>query len=264
MDYLFRLEKMTVEHKTLVHYFLKSKNYFIDANKLIGKPIQLIFQNRIICMSCGKKTNKSFMNGYCFRCFQTAPETSPCVLRPELCEAHLGKGRDIQWEEQHHNKAHIVYLSYTGNVKVGVTRKTSAISRWIDQGALAAIVLAETQNRYQAGCIEVALKSILADKTSWQAMLKTNTVQADLIEQKKEASRFLSDTFKDFLTPYSELVTFEYPKLQTPEKIKSLNLDKSPIISGTLTGIKGQYLFLDNEFVFNVRRHSGYEVLLKA
>ncbi len=243
MDLLFRLEKMTVKHEAPIHYFLSNSTKSVCLNDYLNKKIQLIFQNRILCMSCGKKTNKSFMNGYCFRCFQTAPETSPCVLRPELCEAHLGKGRDIQWEEKYHNKAHIVYLSYTGNVKVGVTRKTNSISRWIDQGALAAIVIAETENRYQAGCIEVALKSILADKTSWQAMLKTNTVQADLVEQKKEASKFLSATFKDFLTPYSELITFEYPKLQTPEKIKSLNLDKSPIISGTLTGIKGNIYF---------------------
>jgi hypothetical protein len=263
MEYRLRLDKMTVEHRATVNYFLKSNSSPICVNNLIGNSIQFIFQNRIVCMNCGKKTTKSFMSGYCFRCFQTSAETSPCILKPELCQAHLGHGRDINWEKKHHLQPHIVYLSYTGNVKVGVTKKTNSHSRWIDQGALAAIVLAETQNRYQAGCIEVALKEILSDRTSWQAMLKTNTIEADLLIEKKRAAAFIYDKYKAFISPSSEVVTFKYPKLSTPAKIKSLNLDKSPIISGTLTGIKGQYFYLDNEFVFNVRRHSGYEVLLK-
>ena len=52
------------------------------------------------------------------------PEASPCILKPELCQAHLGIGRDIEFEEKHHNKPHIVYLAATDKVKVGVTRNT--------------------------------------------------------------------------------------------------------------------------------------------
>lgn len=37
---------------------------------------------------------------------------------------------------------------------------------------------------------------------------------------------------------------FVYPVEQYPEKIKSLNLDKTPKIRGILQGIKGQYLIL--------------------
>jgi hypothetical protein len=33
-----------------------------------------------------------------------------------------------------------------------------------------------------------------------------------------------------------------------------------PEISGILTGIKGQYLIIDNNLVFNVRKHNGYLV----
>ena len=31
----------------------------------------------------------------------------------------------------------------------------------------------------------------------------------------------------------------------------------------TLTGIKGQYLYLDQKYVFNVRRHTGYVINLQ-
>ena len=35
-------------------------------------------------------------------------------------------------------------------------------------------------------------------------------------------------------------------------------LEKFPIIAGALLGIKGQYLLLDDDRVFNVRSHEGY------
>ena len=43
-----------------------------------------------------------------------------------------------------------------------------------------------------------------------------------------------------------------------PKKIKSVKLDKSPIIKSKLNGIKGQYLLLEDDQVFNVRAHEGY------
>ena len=48
-----------------------------------------------------------------------------------------------------------------------------------------------------------------------------------------------------------------------PEKVKSLNPEKTPVIEGTLTGIKGQYVILDIG-VFNARRYGGYELRFTA
>ena len=45
---------------------------------------------------------------------------------------------------------------------------------------------------------------------------------------------------------------------QYPEKIKSINFDKVNQYEGKLTGIKGQYLYLDNQYVVNMRKYSGY------
>jgi len=41
----------------------------------------------------------------------------------------------VQWEQENHNQAHVVYLAQTDTVKVGVTRKSNLVNRWIDQGA---------------------------------------------------------------------------------------------------------------------------------
>mgnify|MGYP003704602755 CR=1 FL=1 len=47
------------------------------------------------------------------------------------------------------------------------------------------------------------------------------------------------------------------------EKIKSLNLDKTPKIRGVLQGIKGQYLIFDIG-VINIRKYTGYELIVRA
>ena len=65
------------------------------------------------------------------------------------------------------------------------------------------------------------------------------------------------------ITPLSdeEVVEISYPIDQYPEKVKSLNFDKTPEISGLLLGIKGQYLILDIG-VLNIRKFSGYNIKL--
>ena len=54
-------------------------------------------------------------------------------------------------------------------------------------------------------------------------------------------------------------IELSYPVNHYPEKVTSLNFDKTPQISGVLNGIKGQYLLLDCG-VLNIRKFTGYEV----
>ena len=76
-----------------------------------------------------------------------------------------------------------MYLSFTDDVKIGVTRKSQLPTRWIDQGAINAIEVAELPNRYLAGLCEVELKKYYKDKTNWRAMLKTNKSEIDLTKK---------------------------------------------------------------------------------
>ncbi len=233
----------------------------IAMKEVIGKEIKVIFGGNIYCIGCGRKTRKSFAQGFCFPCFKNSPLNSECIIRPELCKAHIGEGRDPEWEEAHHNKPHYVYLAATDKVKVGVTRDTQIPTRWIDQGASSAIILANTPNRYLAGVIEVALKDTFDDKTNWQAMLMNNIDNSiDLEQTKHELGMVLPDDIGQYICDDDEVTYIAYPVLEFPKKIKSINLDKELSFSGKLMGIKGQYLILDENRVINIRKYEGYQV----
>ena len=102
------------------------------------------------------KKKKFYRQNFCYDCFWSLPQASPSIFKPELCQAHLGiEERDLAWEKKFQLQPHVVYISISSGVKVGVTRKNSVETRWIDQGAVEGIVIAETPNRYLAGKMEV-------------------------------------------------------------------------------------------------------------
>jgi hypothetical protein len=255
------LKKMDSKLESTVQYSLRTEDEAIPMNDFLGKEISLTWNGVIFCSKCSKQTKKSFGEGFCYTCFTNAPEASPCILHPELCEAHLGKGRDLEYEERNHNQPHYVYLAATDIVKVGVTRATQVPTRWIDQGANSSIILAQTPNRYVAGCIEVAMKEFYADKTNWQSMLRN--IHDDSIDLEDEKWRIHEELPSD-LTQYwlenDQIFEFNYPVLNYPSKVSSLSLDKTAVVKGTLTGIRGQYLIFDEKNVINIRRHTGYEI----
>lgn len=233
----------------------------VNMNDRIGTNIRLDWSGIINCTSCSKVTKKSFGQGFCYNCFVSAPEAAECILRPELCRAHLGEGRDPEWEEKHHNQPHVVYLAASSAVKVGITRETQVPTRWIDQGASSAIRLAEVPNRYEAGRIEVALKEFFTDKTNWQKMLKNEVDESiDLEEEKWSLEEHLPADIIDYFSENDEIIELNFPVLEYPEKVKSQSFDKTPSIEGKLLGIKGQYLLLDENRVLNIRKHTGYHI----
>lgn len=258
------LRKMKVQLEDEVKYSLHFEQGTIEMNNLINQQVQLSWNGDIFCSSCAKKIKKTFGDGFCYTCFTTAPEATECTIRPELCRAHLGEGRDVEWEERNHNQPHIVYLAASDKVKVGVTRITQVPTRWIDQGASAAIRLAETPNRYEAGKLEVALKSFFSDKTNWQRMLKNEVDETiDLVTEKWELHDQLPEDLTEFFSENDEVISINYPVDHYPTKIKSLSFDKTPVIEGKLIGIKGQYLLFEGGEVLNIRKHNGYSVDIK-
>ena len=257
------LLKMKTELADKVQYSLPIGDELISMNTLLGQSVSFNYLNEINCISCGVVTQKSFGQGYCYKCFISVPETSECILRPELCEAHLGKSRDMTWSESHCLTDHYVYLAVSSGLKVGVTRASQIPTRWIDQGAWKAIKLAMTPNRNLAGQIEVELKNYFSDKTSWQKMLKNDIDESiDLEEAKQNAWEYLDPELQEYIIDDDDITEIEYPVLNYPVKIKSLNFDKVTTIKGILTGIKGQYLIFDDQNVVNIRRHTGYKVQL--
>ena len=232
-------------------------------NDLIGQQISITWLGQIHCMNCGSLTNKSFAQGYCYPCFISIPETEECVLNPEMCRAHEGIARDMEYALENCLQDHIVYLALTSKVKVGVTRHSQIPTRWIDQGAWKAIKLAITSNRYQAGIIEVALKNHLTDKTNWRDMLRNitdNTVS--LVEEKKKISLLIPQDLIESLSSDDTVLELNYPYTDVQQKITSLSFDKQPLVKGILIGIKGQYLIFKGGNVINIRKFGGYDVEL--
>lgn len=257
------LHKMDVELEDTVRYQLRLESSVV-MNDLIGQEISLSWSGKIFCQKCNKITKNSFGEGFCYTCFTTAAESAECIIRPELCRAHLGEGRDPEWEQRNHNVPHIVYLAASDIVKVGVTRITQVPTRWIDQGASAAIRLAETPNRYEAGILEVALKDFFSDKTNWQRMLKNEIDESiDLVEEKWSLHDQLPSDLTKYFSEDDEVITLNYPVLEYSNKIKSLSFDKLSEIKGKLVGIKGQYLLFEGGNAMNVRKHTGYNVTLE-
>jgi DNA-directed RNA polymerase subunit F len=245
-------------------YHLPLGEDLILMNEIIGKEIILTFTGQINCICCGVKTSKSFAQGYCYKCMVSSPEASECVLRPELCQAHLGISRDMKWSEGHCLQDHYVYLAVSSGLKVGITRSSQVPTRWIDQGAWKAIKLALTPNRYLAGCVEVELKKYMSDKTNWQKMLQNVLASdIDLVNEKQKAWELLDDELQQYVIDDDEITEINYPVLEYPQKVKSLNFDKIDKVKGKLMGIKGQYLIFDEGLVLNIRSHSGYRVKLE-
>jgi hypothetical protein len=57
-------------------------------------------------------------------------------------------------------------------------------------------------------------------------------------------------------------IPIQYPVLEYPKKVKSINFEKTPQVTGQLLGIKGQYLIFDVG-VINIRNLSGHVMSLK-
>ncbi len=163
---------------------------------------------------------------------------------------------------------HIVYLANSSGIKVGITRVNQVPTRWMDQGAVAALPIMRVATRQLSGLVEVLFKEHVADKTNWRTLLKGNAEDIDL---KAKASELiptihsklaeLQERFGDSSIEQldSTVINIGYDVSEFPSKITSHNFDKQPEVVGTLIGIKGQYLIFDTG-VINIRKYGSYEV----
>jgi hypothetical protein len=182
-------------------------------------------------------------------------------MRPELSKAHLGEeDRDLEYEKKVQLQPHAVYLALSSHLKVGVTRKSQIPTRWIDQGAHQAVAILEVPNRHLAGVAEVSLKEYFSDKTNWRKMLQNDHEEVSWQQAINQSIDGLPKDLKPYITKDSQLTEIQFPVLQYPEKVKSLNLEKESSYTGVLKGIKGQYLIFEDQTVFNVRSNEGLVV----
>lgn len=269
----FNLDKMTTKLlEQTAQYYLGPSEEELHLNPLIGRSLKLTFKKQINCTHCGKSTKKSYSGGYCYPCSIKLAECDMCILKPELCHYAKGTCREPSWGESHCMIPHYVYLANSSGLKVGITRSGQIPTRWIDQGAVAALPIMKVSSRYQSGVFEKMFAEEIADKTDWRKMLKGQIDEIDLQSKRDELFELFGDEIDSMEEKFgsgqieileNEHVThIEYPVLSYPEKVSSLSFDKYETIGGTLQGIKGQYLIFDTG-VINIRSHTGYKISLE-
>lgn len=263
------LSKMGTRLEQPVQYSLRLGEQDLDLNALLGQGVRLEYLGAIHCSHCGRKTKKSFSQGYCYPCFSKLAQCDTCIMSPERCHYAAGTCREPAWGEQFCMTDHVVYLANSSGAKVGITRATQVPTRWIDQGATQALPIMRVATRQQSGLVEDVLRSQVTDRTNWRAMLKGEAPPLDLAQLAGEIFQAchagitaLQERFGlQAIQPLSDLavVDIAYPVLAYPAKVASFDLEKTPVVEGTLQGIKGQYLIFDTG-VINIRKFTAYQL----
>lgn len=268
-----QLRKMHTRLESPVRYGLPLGDTVVTLNDHIGQRLQLTWDGEINCIHCGRHTNKSFNQGYCYPCFKKLAQCDSCIIHPEKCHYDQGTCREPEWGERHCMQDHIVYLANSSGIKVGITRATQVPTRWIDQGAIQALPILRVRSRHQSGVVEVMFKQHVADKTNWRDMLKSSDHHTDLESERDRLLKECEGEIRDIEQQFGfhalsvlngiDPVEIDYPVTEYPTKVTSMNFDKNPVVQGKLMGIKGQYLLFDTG-VINMRRFGGYHITASA
>jgi len=254
-----QLSKMTHKEDTPVQYFLSLDGESYSLTPKVGQRVTLKYTGTITCIECGRKIKKTYSEGYCFPCTRDLPENDICSVRPEKCQHDKGNEADQEFYEKYCNIDHFVYLSQTSGVKVGITRHYNIPGRWIDQGAVKALIIAKVPRRILSGQIEVVLAKKISDRTNWRKMLLGQVEDVDFLVMRNKMIECIPKDLKQYALYEEEIQSFTYPVQTVPGKISSHNLNKENEFTERLTGIKGQYLIFENR-VINLRKYAGYHI----
>ena len=263
------LSKMEATLGASVNYRMVLGDERVEMTPFLGKNVTLKFTGIIHCQACDRIIKKSYSGGFCFPCAQKLAQCDLCFMKPETCHYEAGTCREPEWGEAICMQDHIVYLANSSGLKVGITRINQLPTRWIDQGAVQGLPIFRVSSRYQSGLVEVMFKSHVSDRTNWRKMLKEQPEPLNLINERDRLFELCAVDIDNVRQQFGEqaiipllaekVTEIDYPILQYPEKVTSLNFDKSTEIKGKLQGIKGQYLILDTG-VLNIRKFSGYQI----
>lgn len=263
------ISKMRIALDAPAQYSLRLNDEQHALNPLIGQTLRLEFLGSINCTHCDRLTKKSFGQGYCWPCFSKLAQCDSCMMSPEKCHYDAGTCREPEWAQDFCMTDHFVYLANSTGVKVGITRSSQLPTRWLDQGAIQAVPIFRVATRQQSGFVEDALRSQVADRTNWRALLKGDVEPIDLIAIREQLLDSCAEPLQTLQQRFGlqaiqpitdvDVLDIAYPVEAYPTKITSFNLDKNPVAEGTLIGIKGQYLLFDTG-VINIRKYTSYQL----
>ncbi|MEE9254252.1 MAG: DUF2797 domain-containing protein [Pseudomonadales bacterium] len=267
------LRKMRARATDVVEYEFVLGDTAIAANPIIGRELTLRFVGTITCIHCGAVTPRSYAQGHCYGCFKKLAACDLCVVSPDRCHYAQGTCREPDWGERNCIRPHLVYLANSSGLKIGLTRDDALPTRWIDQGATQAMLIAQVDTRQQAGFVEKAIGAHVSDRTDWRTMVGRDPAEMDLPGEWARLRELSADAIDAVQARFGERVIrllddepvthIVYPIERYPRDLRAFNLEKEPLVEGVLLGIKGQYLLLDTG-VLNVRRITSFHVELSA
>ena len=77
---------------------------------------------------------------------------------------------------------------------------------------------------------------------------------------KAQVRPWVPEEVQPYITEDIAPLQIHFPVQQYPTKVQSLQLLRTPTYTGTLVGIKGQYLIFEDDTVFNVRANEGFVI----
>jgi hypothetical protein len=163
---------------------------------------------------------------------------------------------------------HVLYLALTSHLKIGITRPNQLPTRWIDQGAIWGVPLLTTTSRYNVGLLEHQVAQQMSDRTQWRDLLKGFIEPVhDRVGLAQEKQKLLSLVAAEKRIPITLLdlkfTDIRYPVTAFLTKAVTINLEKNPVISDILIGIKGQYLFFKESGAVNIRKYTGFDLTIE-
>ncbi|MCB1842395.1 MAG: DUF2797 domain-containing protein, partial [Halioglobus sp.] len=87
------VRKMATALADPVNYALRLDDLEVPLNQYLGRSLRLVYAGEIHCIHCGRKTSKSFNQGYCYPCFRTLAQCDSCIMSPEKCHYAAGTCR---------------------------------------------------------------------------------------------------------------------------------------------------------------------------
>ena len=127
----------------------------------------------------------------------------------------------------------------------------------MDKGILEKMGLAK-------GEIEVYLKQFYSDRTNWRKMLIGDFQEdIDFNLAKEEVKLKLERQYKEFVLDKEHWQDIRFPQFTFPSSPKSISFDKIKDYEGIIKSIKGQYIIFKNGDVLNIRKHTGYEIIIE-
>lgn len=157
-------------------------------------------------------------------------------------QCYLCRQRDIQVDyvegrsgEQRSGR-HSVYMAVAGgNIKVGITRSRRVMRRWIEQGASYASVIKECESAQEALDVE----SQLSENGISERIMKVSKYESVENEKQLLENKIREAGYEDDIVNVQQKSMYSRPK-------RILDYVKDGKVSGEITGVKGQIIYVDD------------------